>query len=128
MSMKYGKYTTEESKAALLMTVEAIEEMENKPNNRKAQSPTGKYGDLFWDYLKENHPGRHGFLLAETTLRDVCLEVNREAQEMMETIKNQLRAQNPQPSDDFMAMVRYETKIRDIAEEIVLRDLVFKPR
>ncbi|MDR3277347.1 MAG: TnpV protein, partial [Oscillospiraceae bacterium] len=39
----------------------------------------GKYGSLFLNYLRENHPGRHGFLLMETTLRDVALEVDREA-------------------------------------------------
>jgi hypothetical protein len=159
--MKDGQFTTEEAMAALSLTVEEIEEMESQP--KEPQPPMGKYGSLFWDYLKENHPGRHGFLLAETTLRDVCLEVDREAREMMETLTNQLHAKTPRPGrgprgtatpfrgertsdraertppvgaaqqsavreDDFMAAVRYETAIRDQAEEIVLTEIVYKPR
>jgi hypothetical protein len=124
--MQDGKYTTEESLAALALTVEEIEELERQS---KAPRPTmGKYGSLFWDYLREYHPGRRGFLLSETTLRDVCLAVNREAREMMETLQVQFHKQSPRPKDDFMAAVRYETAIRDRAEEIVLREIVFKPR
>jgi hypothetical protein len=126
--MKNGKYTTEEAMAALSMTVEEIEEMEANPDRREPLPPMGKYGSLFWDYLKENHPGRHGFLLAETTLRDVCLEVDREARDMMETLTRQLRAKTPRPREDFMAAVRYETAIRDQAEETVLAEIVYKPR
>ena len=110
------------------MTVEEIEGMENGTGKRESLPPMGKYGSLFWDYLREHHPGRHGFLLSEMTLRDVCLQVDREAREMMETIKNQLRAKTPRPKNDFMATVQYETSIRDRAEEFVLREIVFKPR
>ncbi|MDR2089135.1 MAG: TnpV protein [Clostridiales Family XIII bacterium] len=124
--MKNGKYTTEESMAALAMTAEEIEAVENEP--KEPQTPMGKYGNLFWDYLKENRPGRHGFLLAETTLRDVCLQVDKEAREMMETLQKQLRAKKPRPQNDFMATVRYETAIRDRAEEIVLNEIVYRPR
>jgi hypothetical protein len=124
--MKDGKYTSEEAMAALAMTAEEVEEAERQP--KEPQPPMGKYGSLFWEYLKENHPGRHGFLLAETTLRDVCLEVDKEAREMMETLTRQLRARTPRPKDDFMAAVRYETAIRDQAEEIVLNEIVYKPR
>jgi hypothetical protein len=125
--MNKPKYTTEESMRALAMTAEEIEETVNSPDS-EALPPMGKYGSLFWDYLKENHPGRHGHLLAETTLRDVCLEVEREAREMVETLQDQLRAKTPRPKGDFMATVQYETAIRDQAEEIVLTDIVYKPR
>jgi hypothetical protein len=124
--MKDGKYTSEEAMAALSMTVEEREEAERQP--KEPQPPMGKYGSLVWEYLKENHPGRHGFLLAETPLRDVCLEVDKEAREMMETLTRQLRARTPRPKEDFMAAVRYETAIRDQAEEIVLNEIVYKPR
>ena len=128
MNMKNGKYTTEESMEALSMTVEEVEEMEGSPDDREPLPPMGKYGSLFWEYLKEHHPGRHGFLLAEITLRDVCLQVDREAREMKETVKNQLYAKKLRPKGDFMATVRYETMIRDQAEEFVLNEVVFKPR
>lgn len=126
--MKDGKYTTEEAMAALAMTAEEVEEMERNPDGREPLPPMGKYGSLFWDYLKENHPGRHGYLLAETTLREVCLEVDREAREMMESLTRRFHAEKPRPAGDFMAAVRYETAIRDKAEEIVLSEIVYRPR
>jgi hypothetical protein len=110
------------------MTVEEIEAMEGGAETDDPQPPMGKYGSLFWDYLRENHPGRHSFLLAETTLRDVCLEVDREAREMMETVQNQLRATTSKPQRDFMDLVGYNTMIRDRAEEVVLDEIVYKPR
>ena len=139
--MKDGKYTTEEAMAALAMTAEEVEEMEQNPDERESLPPMGnrgpyetpvsrggRYGSLFWDYLKENHPGRHGYLLAETTLREVCLEVDREAREMMESLTRRFHAEKPRPTGDFMAAVRYETAIRDKAEEIVLSEIVYRPR
>ncbi len=127
--MKPGKYTTEESIAALAMTVEEIEEMEAHPELQEQPPRIGKYGNLFLNYLRENHPGRHGYLLSETTLRDICAEVDREAKQMMETVQNQLRSKQPKPtSGDFMETVRYNTSIRDQAEEIVLNEIVYKPR
>ena len=123
-----GKYTTEESMAALAMTVEEMEANPEKYQNDKPLPPIGKYGNLFWDYLKQNYPGRHAYLLSEMTLRDVCAEVDREARDMMETVQGQIRAQKPRPKGDFLATVQYETAIRDQAEEIVLDEIVYKRR
>jgi hypothetical protein len=121
-----GKYTTEESIAVLAITVEEIEEMER--NSVNTELPMGKYGSLFRDYLKEQHPDRYDFLVSELDVYDVCKAVDDEARAMMETLQSQLRAKTPRPKGDFMATVRYETAIRDQAEEIVLREIVFKPR
>ena len=131
--MKDGQYTTEESMKALQMTVEEIEDMEANPEKYRDEDnlplPMGKYGSLFLKYLRENYPGRHAFLLGETTLRDTCAEVDKEAKDMMETVQSQLRAKKPKPATgDFMEMVRYNTTIRDQAEEIVLNEIVYKPR
>ena len=126
--IKAGKYTTEEAMAALSLTVEEIEKMERNPDTREQPPPIGKYGSLFLNFLRENYPGRHAFLLGETVLRDVCAEVDREAREMMETVQSQLRAKKPRPKGDFLATVQYETAIRDQAEEIVLNEIVYKRR
>jgi hypothetical protein len=123
--MKSGKYTTEEAMAALSMTVEEIEEMER---DLRKEVPMGKYGSLFRNYLKEHQPDIYDFHVSEMDVYDVCLEVDREAREMMFTLQEQFRKQSPRPKDDFRATVRYETAIRDSAEEIVLREVVFKPR
>jgi hypothetical protein len=125
--MEPSKYTTEESMAALAMTVEEIEAMENEPD-REMPPPIGKYGRLFGNFLRENHPGRYDSLMLSMTLRDVCAEVDREAMEMMWTLQEQLRAKTPRPTGDFMASVRYNTMIRDQAEEIVLKEIVYRRR
>ena len=125
MAIRAGKYTTAESIAALSLTVEKAEEWERDNSSEK---PMSKYGDLFRNYLKEHHPDRYDFLVSEMEVYDVCRAVDDEAREMMITIQNQLRAKNPRPQNDFMATVRYETAIRDQAEEYVLREIVHRIR
>ena len=125
MAIEAGEYTTAEAMAALSLTVEEIEEMElDDPDWR----PISKYGDIFLGFLKEHHPDRYDFLVSEMEIYDVCRAVDDEAREMMMTIQNQLRAKTPRPKGDFMATVRYETAIRDRAEEIVFRKIVYKVR
>ena len=124
--MKPGKYTTEEAMEALSLTVEEIEEMEKQP--KEPLPPIGKYGSLFGNYLRDNHPGRYDSLMLSMRLRDVCAEVETEAREMMDTIQAQLRAKTPRPKGDFLATVQYETMIRDQAGEVVLREIVYKRR
>ena len=122
----------------IMPTVEEIEEMKR---NEEPRPSLGKYGILFWDFMKEQHPGRYSFLMLETTMREIAEEVDREAREMMDAIQSQLRRQTPRPkpgspanevrwggNGDFMATVQFETAIRDQAEEVVLRDIVYKRR
>ena len=123
-----GKHTTEEAAAALSLTAEEIEEIEGRSEERESLPQIGKYGSLFLQYLKENYPGRHAYLLGETTLRDICAEVDREARDMMEAVTSQFRDKIPRPQGDSMATVQYETAIRDRAEEFVLREIVYKYR
>jgi hypothetical protein len=127
MAMNIGKYTTEEAMAALSLTVEEIEEIERNPTE-ESELPIGKFGSLFREYIEENYLARHAILLLEMQFYDVCREVDTEAREMMEALQNQLRAESPRPRGDFMATVQYETTIRDRAEEIVLREIVYRPR
>ena len=109
----------------IMPMVEEIEEMER---NEEPRPSLGKYGILFWDFMKEQHPGRYSYLMLETTMREIAEEVDREAREMKDAIQSQLRKQTPRPKGDFMATVQYETAIRDQAEEVVMRDIVYKRR
>ena len=124
--MEDGQFTNEEVMEALSLTVEQIEELEKLP--KEPLPPMGKYGNLYWDFLKENHPSRFTFHMMEMDMRDLCVQVNKEAQEMMDTVEEQLRKQTPRPAGDFMATWQYETAIRDQAEEIVLNEIVYKIR
>jgi len=121
-----GKYTNAEVMEALSLTPEEIEELENLP--KEPQPSLGKYGLKFWDYLKENHPTRFTLHQMEMDMRDLCVQVNKEAWEMHNTVEAQLRKQTPRPRGDFMETWKYETAIQDQAEEAVLKDIVFKSR
>ncbi len=115
----------EEAKNALAMTVEEIAEMEVNLIEQDENLSMGKYGVLAWDYLKEQHPSRFQFLLTETTLLSICQQIDKEAQSMMETLQEQLRKKIPRPKGDYIATVQYESSIREQAEEVVLRELVY---
>ena len=124
--MEDGQFTNAEVMEALSLTAEEVEEMERLP--KEPLPPLGKYGNLFWDFLKENHPSRLCYHMMEMDMRDLAVQVNQEANEMMETVTERLRKQTPRPKGDFMAAVQYETAIRDQAEEIVLNEIVYKIR
>jgi len=104
-----------------------VEEVEKQvaPDN---ELPTGKYGILARNYLKEHHPARYTFLVLEAKIDDICRQVDNDANAMLDTIQSQLKEQMPEPKGDFMASVQYKTMIRDQAEEIVLNEIVYKRR
>ena len=105
------------------------EELEQNPNINDDAPMIGKYGYMFQEYLKTNYPGRVTELALETTLWDICAEVNRESTEMILALQEQLRVKNPPPkTDDFLERVQYNTWLRDTAEEIVLQEFVYKYR
>ena len=60
------------------------EETESQVN-----ASTGKYGDIWKDYLKENHLHRYRHLIRMGELQITALEVNEEANKMIDTIMNQ---------------------------------------
>ena len=105
------------------------EELEQNPNMNDDAPHIGKYGHMFQDYLKENYPGRVTELALKMTLWDICAKINDEALEMIWTLQEQLRTQNPPPkTDNFLEKVQYTTWLRDTAEEIVLREIVYNYR
>lgn len=112
-----------------LMNNPTAEELEQNPNMNDEAPVTDKYGFMFQEYLKTNYPGRVTELALATTLWDICVKVDEEATEMMWILQEQLREQNPPPkTDDFLKKVQYNTGLRDTAEEIVLREVVYKYR
>ena len=105
------------------------EELEQNPNINDDAPDIGKYGFMFQEYLKANYVGRVTELALETTLWDICAEINQEAYEMILDLQEQLRAKNPPPkTDDFLVRVQYNTWLRNTAEEIVLQEFVYKYR
>ena len=83
----------------------------------------GKYGLL--DYIKSNHTDRYRHHIRMGTLNIKAFEVNEEAYEMLEGIVNQyLVKHKPQNSASTMEMWRLREQAKQMAEEVVLRDIV----
>lgn len=85
----------------------------------------GKYGLLWMDYMKSNHADRYRHHIRMGTLNTKALEVNEEAYEMLERIVNQyLVKHKPQNSASTMEMWRLRERAKQMAEEVVLSDIV----
>lgn len=85
----------------------------------------GKYGLLWMDYMKSNHAERYRHHIRMGTLNTKAIEVNEEAYEMLEGIVNQyLVKHKTQNSASTMEMWRLWEQAKQMAEEVVFRDLV----
>ena len=85
----------------------------------------GKYGLLWMDYMKSNHAERYRHHIRMGTLNSKALEVNEEAYEMLEGIVNQyLVKHKPQNAASTMEMWRLREQVKQMAEEVVLSDVV----
>lgn len=91
----------------------------------KANVWVGKYGLLWIDYMKFNHADRYRHHIRMGTLNAKAFEVNEAAYEMLEGIVNQYLAKHkPKDSASTMKMWRLREQAKQMAEEIVLRDIV----
>ena len=85
----------------------------------------GKYGLLWIDYMKFNYAERYRQHIRMGTLNSKAFEVNEEAYEMLEGIVNQYLAKHkPQNSASTMEMWRLWEQAKQMAEEVVLSDIV----
>lgn len=85
----------------------------------------GKYGLLWMDYMKSNHTDRYRHHIRMGTLNNKAFEVNEEAYEMLEKIVNQYLAKHkPQNSASTMEMWRLREQAKQMAEEVMLSDIV----
>ena len=87
----------------------------------------GRYGLLRRDYLKNHRNSRYQVMLMQGTLGEYLLEVDKAAREREEVIIRQLDEKEPLPDKekDQMAWVRAVNQHKSIAEEIVLKELIY---
>lgn len=85
----------------------------------------GKYGLLWIDYMKSNHTERYRHHIRMGTLIARAFELNEEAYEMLEGIVNQYLAKHkPHNSASTVEMWRLREQAKQMAEEVVLSDIV----
>ena len=91
--------------------------------------PIGKWGRLHREYLKTEHPVQFESLILNGRLWTHLADLNAQAQERMLLITEQMKVSEGVTEDlkasDPMAWVGAMNSIRNRAEEIVLRELIY---
>ena len=94
--------------------------------------PIGKWGRLYQDFLKNQHPVRYNALILSGQLWEILGQINEQAQDRLETIINQMTSAESVTEDlkaaDPMAWVGAMNNIRSRAEEVVLRELIWEDK
>jgi len=91
--------------------------------------PLGKYGRMAMRHLHDTDPQRFSLLKMTGELTDMMYRVDEEASEKIETITRKMLEKDPLPrTDDILARARHLNRHRDIAEELVIREMVLIPR
>ena len=87
----------------------------------------GKYGFLRRDYLKNYRNSTYQVMLLQDTIGEHLLEVDKAAREREEVILKQLEEKEPLPDKekDQIAWVRAANQHKAIAEEIILKELIY---
>ena len=94
-----------------------------------AEHPTGRWGRLHKMYLKEQHPIRYNHLLLSGELGGYLAKLDKQAEEQLAlTIRQMQEAEGVTEAlkaVDQLEWVRRMNSIRNRAEEIILREIVF---
>jgi len=91
----------------------------------EVKSNYGKWGQLRKQYLKENCEWQYNMLKMRGELNRHLNEIDETAKAMFDRIVEQLEKQNPPPPQGTMEWVKWQNKLRAIADEQVLNDLIY---
>ena len=90
----------------------------------------GKYGQFYLDYIKNHRRGRYTTLLTEGKLNARLHEIDLEANKMLETTITCLASERGIDENlkarDMLRWVAEMNNIKASAEEIVLREVIYK--
>ena len=94
------------------------------------QRPIGKWGRMHRDYLKEHRPILFNDLVLNDRLWTYLADLNEQAQDRLSLIIEQMKASEGVTEElkaaDQMAWVGAMSSIRNRAEEIILREMIFE--
>ena len=92
--------------------------------------PIGKWGRMHREYLKEHKPIQYNCLLLSGKLWTYLADLNEQAQDRLEQMVHQMKMAEGVTEElkaaDPMAWVGAMNNIRNRAEEIILRELVYE--
>ena len=91
--------------------------------------PIGKWGRMHRDYLKEHHPIQFNLLALSGNFHTYLADLNEQAQDRLECIMEQMKTAEGVTEElkaaEPMMWVQRMDNIRNRAEEIILRELVY---
>ena len=91
--------------------------------------PIGRWGRMHRDYLEQHHPIRFNDLVLNGQLWTYLADLNEQAQNRLELIIKQMKAAEGvterMKQHDQMAWVGAMNSIRNRAEEIILREMIY---
>ena len=91
--------------------------------------PIGRWGRMHRDYLEQHHPIRFNDLVLSGQLWTYLADLNEQAQERLSLIIDQLKVSEgvteERKAADQMAWIGAMNSIRNRAEEIVLREMIY---
>lgn len=97
------------------------------PNEER---PIGKYGRMHREYLKEHNPMMFNDLVLDGQLWTYLADLNEQSQERLSLIVEQMKAAEGVTEElkaaDQMAWVGVMNSIRNRAEEIVLKEIIYR--
>ena len=90
----------------------------------------GKYGCLHLDYIKQHRKGRYNTLLVEARLNTYLHEIDIQAYSMLDDIIANLARERGIDEElkatDMLKRVAEMNNIKAVAEEIVLREIIYQ--
>ena len=93
------------------------------------QRPIGKWGRMHREYLKQEHPVQFESLILSGRLWAYLADLNEQAQERLSLIIEQMKASEGVTEEmkaaNQMAWVGAMNSIRNRAEEIILREMIY---
>ena len=93
--------------------------------NKQPEKTYTKWGELRQEYLKEHRLGEYNLLVIKAELIAHLNEIDEQAWEMWERLMSQLEEKNPPPTQGTMVWVQWQNNLRNIANEFVLKDLIY---
>ena len=92
--------------------------------------PIGRWGRLHRNYLEQHHPIRFNDLILSGQLWTYLADLNEQAQERLSLIVEQMKVSEGVTEElkatDQMAWVGAMNSIRNRAEEIILREMIYR--
>jgi len=97
--------------------------------DEEPQEALTKYGLMRRNYLKEHRKGIYSGMLLNGTLKAHCMEIQKQAQDRMETLTAQMakteKVTEALKAADQLKWVAAMNSIQSRAEEVVLTELVY---